>query len=89
MAQVAERVGRGPCPHCGETVTFKRSSGKLLNFRCDACCSTGYSEPGGSAHSEWERAIKSDRPAAQPAPGTSAPKAPAPRAGKFDLEALT
>ncbi len=58
MATVAKRVGRGPCPNCGESVTFKCSAGQLLNFRCDACCSTGYCEPGGSCDAAWSKTIK-------------------------------
>lgn len=92
MATVAERVGRGPCPNCGELLTFKRSAGKLLNFKCDACCSSGYSEPGGSTHDKWARTIKPF--AAEAAPPISAPEskpAPAPAVAKkagFSLESL-
>lgn len=96
MATVAERVGRGPCPNCGEPVTFKRSAGKLLNFKCDACASSGYSEPGGDCHEKWARAIKPFAPAApagntEPDPPASAPapKAkPKPANSAFSLGAL-
>lgn len=83
MAKVAERVGRGPCPNCGESVTFKRSSGGLLNFRCDACCSTGYAEASGPAYRKWSRTITpfepaDPAPAPGPAPGPAPTPAPAP-----------
>lgn len=92
MATVAERVGRGPCPHCGELVTFKRSSGKLLNFKCDACCSTGYCEPGGACHGKWSKTIKpfaaDPAPSPGPAPESTPTPAPAKKASVFSLEDL-
>lgn len=92
MASVAERVGRGPCPNCGESVTFKRSAGKLLNFRCDACCSTGYAEPAGPTHAKWARTIKPFEGAPAPAPAADPPPEPAPKPAKqraaFSLEDL-
>lgn len=70
----AARVGRGPCPFCREPVTFKKSSGALLNFKCDACFSSGYAEPGGTTHDAWAKTIKPFAPEA-------APPGPAPTGG--------
>lgn len=81
MAKPAEKVGRGPCPGCGEQLTFKRSSGGLLNFACDCCDSSGYARPGGSAYAQWDRSIKGESPAPEPAPAPPAASpvpAPAP-----------
>lgn len=97
MGTVAERVGRGPCPHCNEMVTFKRSSGKLLNFKCDACLSSSYAEPSGSEHAKWMASIKptSDpvpKPVPKPAPDLTpepaAPKAKRAPAAAFSLGQL-
>lgn len=56
-ATKSEKVGRGPCPSidkggkpCRGDVTYRRSSGGFLTHKCDQCDSTGYCEPGGSAH---------------------------------------
>lgn len=80
----AERLGRGPCPHCGEPVIFKRTKGRYVRYSCDACQSYGYAEEGGQACREWSASIKADQapapaPAAPPAaPAAAAPGAPAP-----------
>ena len=73
-----EKVGRGPCPNasCGETVTFRKSSGGMLTHKCDCCDSSGYAEPGGSAYVERMKSIKSTAPDAEPTP------APAPAPAK-------
>jgi hypothetical protein len=72
-APTAERLGRGPCPHCAETITFRRSSGGKLTWRCDACESSGYAEQGGPAFTALMAQIT--KAAASPEPsGTPAPK---------------
>lgn len=78
MATPAERVGRGPCPHCGVPVTFKRTTGKLLRFNCDSCLSSAYAEPGGSTYKKWLPTIQAD--ADDTPPPTAAPDpVPAPK----------
>ncbi len=85
----AEKVGRGPCPQCGEAVTFKRSAGGLLNYSCDVCDTSGYSRPGGTGYAKWLQSItvthhanpgakpEAAPPAASPAPKVQAkPKTP-------------
>lgn len=66
----SEKVGRGLCPnaHCGEPVTYRRSAGGMLCHRCEACDSTGYAEPGGSAYKARMATIKGAAPAPSPAP---------------------
>lgn len=58
-AKTAEKVGRGPCPNCGDPVMFKRTSGGKLNFMCDAddCDSSGYAEPGSGMERKWQASI--------------------------------
>lgn len=75
MAKPATKEGRGRCPNCGESVTFKRSSGGKLTFACDAdgCDSSGYAEPGGGTERKWLSTIK--RPAAAPAAPDAGPAA--------------
>lgn len=53
-AKPSEKVGRGFCPfkNCAEPVTYRRSSGGKLTFRCEACDRSGYAEPGGSGHKD-------------------------------------
>lgn len=80
----AERAGRGSCPQCREPVTFKKSSGGLLRYACDACQTSGYAEPGGDGFRRWSATIKSEG-AAAPAPAAPAAKAPA---AAFDLAGL-
>jgi hypothetical protein len=78
----AQRIGRGPCPHCAEPVTFKKSSGGKLTFSCDACFATGYAEPGGPTFAAWSKTIRpfeSDPAPARPAPAAADP-VPAPAA---------
>lgn len=76
----AEKVGRGPCPQCGEAVTFKRSAGGLLNFACDVCDCSGYSRPGGTAYAKWQASITvthHGNAAAAPAPAATPAPTPA------------
>jgi len=85
MARTSEKVGRGPCPHCGERVTFHRTAKGLLNYECDACDHSSYAHKGGNTERQWLASI--DQPAAPPssapaaAPVAATPTAPpAPRA---------
>ncbi|MCM2250836.1 MAG: hypothetical protein NDJ19_00615 [Ramlibacter sp.] len=84
---MAEKVGRGPCPHCGEPVTFKRTTGGKLSFSCDAddCDSSGYAEPDSGQYRRWMASVRKPAAAAPPAP-TEAPK-PAGKPG-FSLGAV-
>lgn len=80
---VSEKVGRGPCPSCGEPVAFRKSSGGMLTHKCDACDSSGYAEPNGEAFKKRMASLTSrsepDAVPAQPKPAaTPAPKAPQP-----------
>lgn len=76
----SEKVGRGPCPDCGETLMFRRSSGGMLCHKCDNCDSSGYCSPGGDAYKRRMASIaKPATPDPDPQPDTSpapAPKAP-------------
>lgn len=72
MAKAAPKAGRGPCPHCSETVTFRTSAGGMLKFKCDACDSAGFAEEGGTTYKKWSASITKPEPA--PAP-PSAPEA--------------
>lgn len=77
----AEKVGRGSCTHCGEPVTYRRSSGGKLTWKCDGCDSSGYAEPGGKHHADCMATIK--QPAAggaSGAPSTAVPTAHKPPA---------
>lgn len=77
MARKSEKVGRGPCPQCGERVSFHRTGGGLLNYECDACDHSGYAHKGGVSEREWMATI--DQPEAVPAVPTAKPAAgPAP-----------
>lgn len=86
----AEKLGKGPCPHCGEAVMFKRSSGGKLTFNCDDCDSSGYTEPGGVTYKKWSATITaraSDAPAPAPAPSDPPPAAKR-KAEPFSLAGL-
>jgi hypothetical protein len=60
MAATSEKLGRGACPFkgCDEPVTFRRSSGGKLTFKCDACDQSGFSEPGGVGYTAALATIK-------------------------------
>lgn len=83
MARKSERVGRGPCPMCGDRVTFHRTASGLLNFECDAddCGASAYAHKGSANERKWLASI--EQPAApeparkEPEPAHSAPAAPA------------
>lgn len=64
----SQRVGRGPCPVCSESITYRRSSGGKLTFKCDACGISGFCEPGESAHDKLMLSIVSKDPEPTPAP---------------------
>jgi ssDNA-binding Zn-finger/Zn-ribbon topoisomerase 1 len=66
----SEKVGRGPCPDCGTSLIFRRSSGGMLCHKCDECDSSGYATPGGIAYKKRMASIT--HPAA---PDTPAPPA--------------
>ena len=72
----SEKVGRGTCTHvgCGEPVTYRRSSGGMLTYKCDGCDSSGYAEPGGSRYAACMATIKT------PATPSPPPELPANRA---------
>jgi len=68
----SERVGRGPCPFkgCDEPITYRKSSGGKLTYRCDVCDRSGYAEPGGSGFQSLLASIKKSdaAPVSDPAP---------------------
>lgn len=72
----SEKVGRGPCPSCGEPVMFRRSSGGMLCHKCEMCDSSGFAAPGGDA---YKARIKS---LTHPAPGSTSEPAAAPAKAK-------
>lgn len=53
----SQRVGRGPCPLCAEIITYRRSTGGKLTFKCDDCGISGFCEPGELAHQKLMVAI--------------------------------
>lgn len=71
-APLAVRVGRGPCPLCAETITFKRSAGGKLTWRCDVCDVSGFAEPTGPGEDRLLKTItgfkKADPTPPEPAP---------------------
>lgn len=95
MARAAsEKVGQGPCPSCSEPVWFRRSTGGMLSHRCEACDSSGYADPRGSAFKARMASIKRAEPEPEPAPAPAAPPhrrappKPAPGSSAFNLGAL-
>lgn len=64
----SEKVGRGPCPDCGEAVMYRKSSGGMLTHKCDHCDSSGYAVPGGDAYTKRMKLIKPATPDAAPEP---------------------
>lgn len=87
MAAPAMKVGRGKCPCCRETVTFRKSKGGLLTYSCDNCDSSGYAQPGGTAFAAWEKTIAGPAPSPAPAGDPPPPAPPAPKAG-FSMDKL-
>lgn len=83
MARSASKVGRGPCPLCGDRVSFFRTAGGLLNYACQACDHNAYADKGGKAESKWLASIDdpAEKPeqAGDPAPAPSPTPAPAPK----------
>lgn len=61
MARKSERVGRGPCPMCGDRVTFHRTAGGMLNYECEAdgCGHSAYAHKGGGQEKRWLASIES------------------------------
>lgn len=76
MARTSAKVGRGPCPCCGERVSFHRTAGGLLNFECGACDIGAYAHKNGASEAKWLASI--DDPVAAPAPAPAPEPAPAP-----------
>lgn len=74
----SEKVGRGSCTHvgCGEPVTYRKSSGGMLTWKCDGCDSSGYAQPGGTRYAACMATIK-PTPAAGGASGAPSPAVPA------------
>lgn len=70
MARTSSKVGRGPCPQCGDRVSFHRTAGGLMNYECQACDHQTYAHKGGKAERKWLASI--DDPAEQPEPSTPA-----------------
>jgi hypothetical protein len=70
------KVGRGPCPDCGETITFRRSTGGLLTHKCDNCDSSGYCEPQGVTHKKRMAALTERTDASEPMPTAAAAPMP-------------
>lgn len=58
----SEKVGRGPCPECGEAVVFRKSAGGMLCHKCENCDSSGYAEQGGIAYQKRMKSISSTYP---------------------------
>ena len=99
-AKPSEKVGRGFCPfkNCGEPVTYRRSSGGKLTFKCDACDRSGYAEPGGSGHADCMSTLSAvvaaigaaivPAPAPQTAPAEPTPPPPPAAKAGFSLGAL-
>jgi predicted RNA-binding Zn-ribbon protein involved in translation (DUF1610 family) len=90
----AEKVGRGECPTCGETVTFRKSTGGLLSHKCDACDSSGYAQPGGLAYTKAMKSIERETPAPAPTAthkpaAADMPQAPAPATDKPTRKAFS
>ena len=86
MAKQAHREGKGPCPICTATVSFKRSSGGKLTYTCPSCDTSGYAEQGGDGEKKWLATIAKPA-AADPDIIEPPPPARAARAG-FDLSQL-
>ena len=77
----SEKVGRGPCPDCGEALMFRRSSGGMLCHKCGHCDSSGYAVPGGDAYKRRMASItKPAAPESDPQPAPAAAPKPAPKA---------
>lgn len=72
----SEKVGRGVCPDksCGQPVMYRRSSGGMLTHRCDCCDSSGYAEPGGTAHAARMATIEKPSPSPTGDPVPPAPE---------------
>lgn len=79
MARTSEKVGRGPCPGCGERVTFHRTRSGLLNYECDACDHSGYAFKNGAKEKQWLASIEKPEGSAPPTPDPSPTPTPAPR----------
>jgi hypothetical protein len=80
MARAAsEKVGQGPCPSCGEPVWFRKSTGGMLSHRCEACDSSGYADPRGSAYAARMASMtKAEPKTPEPAPAPAPRRAPQP-----------
>ncbi len=89
----SEKVGRGTCLHCGESVTYRRSAGGMLKSACDACDMSAYAPRNSEAERAMLATIKNPAPVPQDTP-THSPKEPAPaptprpRNSAFDVGAL-
>lgn len=81
MARKSEKVGRGPCPMCGDRVTFHRTAGGMLNYECEAddCGHSSYAHKGSARERQWIASIQgaSAAPAATPAADPARAHAPA------------
>lgn len=75
MSAKNPKAGRGPCPTCGETVLFRKSSVGRLTYSCDHCDTSGYSEPNGKGHRKWEAGLAPIADDTPPEPGKPAPAA--------------
>jgi hypothetical protein len=70
------------CPHCGEAITYRKSSGGMLKYKCDECQSSGYAEPGGKAFAAMHSSIRFDKPPEPPEPEPKAAEPPPTKAAE-------
>jgi len=76
MASRNTVLGTMPCPDpaCRREVWVSETAAGKLAYRCFACQSGNFAEPGGKAHRRWSSAItpvegvEPQKPAAAPAP---------------------
>jgi len=86
MAQPNPKAGRMACEvkGCGELVWVRRTGAGKLAYRCEACGSGHFAEPGDKAHRAWVKTMTphvddEDEPPAPPAnkkPATKPEKLP-------------
>lgn len=88
MARTSEKVGRGPCPQCGERLAFHRTAGGLLNYDCQACDHQAYAHKNGAAEKKWLASMDPAEPTPAPAPAPEPTPAPVKVAKKNSVFAM-
>lgn len=88
MAEAKARLGKLPCPECGEIVPLRQNETGTLSIACHECDFSGFAKNGSECHKRWlgKLTAKVADPEAYDKPKVTAEKKP--NGAAFSLESL-